>query len=55
MTTRVVNDQGRGHVVNVSTSLGEIEDVVGGLLYLESAPLVTGEILHIDGGQSAGH
>jgi NAD(P)-dependent dehydrogenase (short-subunit alcohol dehydrogenase family) len=35
--------------------VGEIEDVVGGVLYLESAPFVTGEILHIDGGQSAGH
>ncbi len=34
--------------------VGEIEDVVGGILYLESAPFVTGEILHIDGGQSAG-
>jgi NAD(P)-dependent dehydrogenase (short-subunit alcohol dehydrogenase family) len=34
---------------------GEIEDVVGGVLYLESAPFVTGETLHIDGGQSAGH
>ena len=35
--------------------VGEIGDVVGGVLYLESAPFVTGEILHIDGGQSAGH
>ena len=35
--------------------VGEIEDVVGGVLYLELAPFVTGEILHIDGGQSAGH
>jgi NAD(P)-dependent dehydrogenase (short-subunit alcohol dehydrogenase family) len=35
--------------------VGEIADVVGGVLYLESAPFVTGEILHIDGGQSAGH
>jgi NAD(P)-dependent dehydrogenase (short-subunit alcohol dehydrogenase family) len=34
---------------------GDIEDVVGGVLYLESAPFVSGEILHIDGGQSAGH
>lgn len=34
---------------------GEIQDVVSGVLYLESAPFVTGEILHIDGGQSAGH
>ncbi len=35
--------------------VGEIEDMVGGVLYLESAPFVTGEVLHIDGGQSAGH
>ncbi len=35
--------------------VGEIEDVVAGVLYLESAPFVTGELLHIDGGQSAGH
>ena len=35
--------------------VGEIDDVVGGVFYLESAPFVTGEILHIDGGQSAGH
>jgi hypothetical protein len=24
-------------------------------LFLESAPYITGEILHIDGGQTAGH
>jgi len=35
--------------------VGEVKDVVDGILYLESAPFVTGEILHIDGGQSAGH
>lgn len=35
--------------------VGEIEDVVSGVLYLESASFVTGEVLHIDGGQSAGH
>ncbi len=35
--------------------VGEIDDVVRGVLYLESAPFVTGEVLHIDGGQSAGH
>ena len=35
--------------------VGEIQDVVGGILYLESAPFVIGEVLHIDGGQSAGH
>jgi NAD(P)-dependent dehydrogenase (short-subunit alcohol dehydrogenase family) len=35
--------------------MGEISDVVQAVLYLESAPFVTGEILHVDGGQSAGH
>jgi NAD(P)-dependent dehydrogenase (short-subunit alcohol dehydrogenase family) len=35
--------------------VGEIDDVVRGVLYLESAPFVTGEVLHVDGGQSAGH
>ena len=35
--------------------LGEISDVVDAMLYLESASFVTGEILHVDGGQSAGH
>jgi NAD(P)-dependent dehydrogenase (short-subunit alcohol dehydrogenase family) len=34
--------------------LGEIDDVVDGILYLERATFVTGEILHLDGGQSAG-
>ena len=35
--------------------LGEIEDVVDAVVDLETAPFVTGEILHVDGGQSAGH
>ena len=35
--------------------MGEISDIVGAIMYLESAPFVTGEILHVDGGQSAGH
>ena len=35
--------------------LGEIDDVVDAVVYLENAPFVTGEILHVDGGQSAGH
>ena len=30
-------------------------DVVDGILYLERATFVTGETLHIDGGQAAGH
>jgi NAD(P)-dependent dehydrogenase (short-subunit alcohol dehydrogenase family) len=35
--------------------VGEISDIVGAILYLESASFVTGEILYVDGGQSAGH
>jgi NAD(P)-dependent dehydrogenase (short-subunit alcohol dehydrogenase family) len=35
--------------------MGEISDVVQAVLYLESASFVTGEILHVDGGQQAGH
>ena len=35
--------------------LGEMRDIVDAVLYLESAGFVTGEILHVDGGQSAGH
>ena len=35
--------------------MGEISDVVDAVLFLESAPFVTGEILHVDGGVSAGH
>jgi NAD(P)-dependent dehydrogenase (short-subunit alcohol dehydrogenase family) len=35
--------------------MGETRDIVDAVLYLESAGFVTGEILHVDGGQSAGH
>ncbi len=35
--------------------LGETSEVTDAILYLEGAPFVTGEILHVDGGQSAGH
>jgi NAD(P)-dependent dehydrogenase (short-subunit alcohol dehydrogenase family) len=35
--------------------LGEVKDVVDAVLFLDSAAFVTGEILHVDGGQSAGH
>lgn len=35
--------------------MGDIDDVVQAVLYLEQAGFVTGEILHVDGGQSAGH
>ena len=35
--------------------MGTIEDIVDAILYLESTNFVTGEILHVDGGQNAGH
>jgi NAD(P)-dependent dehydrogenase (short-subunit alcohol dehydrogenase family) len=35
--------------------MGDTSDIVDAVVYLEGAPFVTGEILHVDGGQSAGH
>ena len=34
--------------------IGEISDIVDAILYLERATFVTGETLHVDGGQAAG-
>jgi NAD(P)-dependent dehydrogenase (short-subunit alcohol dehydrogenase family) len=34
--------------------IGEMQDIVDAVLYLERATFVTGEILHVDGGASAG-
>ena len=35
--------------------MGDVSDILKALMFLEDAPFVTGEILHVDGGQSAGH
>jgi NAD(P)-dependent dehydrogenase (short-subunit alcohol dehydrogenase family) len=35
--------------------VGQVSDIVGGIMFLEASPFITGEILHIDGGQIAGH
>jgi NAD(P)-dependent dehydrogenase (short-subunit alcohol dehydrogenase family) len=35
--------------------VGAVSDVVGGVLFLESSPYITGEIVHIDGGKIAGY
>ena len=35
--------------------MGEMSDIADAVIYLDSAGFVTGEILHVDGGQSAGH
>jgi NAD(P)-dependent dehydrogenase (short-subunit alcohol dehydrogenase family) len=34
--------------------MGEMSDITNAILFLDSAPFITGEILHVDGGQSAG-
>jgi NAD(P)-dependent dehydrogenase (short-subunit alcohol dehydrogenase family) len=34
--------------------IGEVQDIVDAVLYLESASFVTGEIVHVDGGEAAG-
>jgi NAD(P)-dependent dehydrogenase (short-subunit alcohol dehydrogenase family) len=35
--------------------MGDISDIVDAVLYLDGAGFVTGEVLHVDGGQAAGH
>jgi len=35
--------------------MGEVTDIVDAVMFLEAAPFVTGAILPVDGGQSAGH
>jgi len=35
--------------------IGEVSDIADAILYLEQATFVTGETLHVDGGQAAGH
>ena len=34
--------------------MGETQEVVDAVMYLEQAAFVTGEIMHVDGGGSAG-
>jgi len=35
--------------------VGQVADVVDAILFLESSAYITGEVLHVDGGQIAGH
>jgi len=35
--------------------VGQVSDVVDAILFLESSPYITGEIVHVDGGLTAGH
>jgi NAD(P)-dependent dehydrogenase (short-subunit alcohol dehydrogenase family) len=34
--------------------IGEVQDIVDAVLYLEAASFVTGDIVHVDGGAAAG-
>jgi NAD(P)-dependent dehydrogenase (short-subunit alcohol dehydrogenase family) len=34
--------------------LGETSDIANAIVFLDSSPFITGDILHVDGGQSAG-
>ena len=47
------------HPILVTGAAGRVGGVGGlvveAVLYLESAPFVTGETLHVDGGAHAGH
>ncbi|MBI0539673.1 SDR family oxidoreductase [Roseomonas sp. KE2513] len=47
----IVEQLGAFHPMN---KLGEVEDIVRAVLYLEDAVFSTGEILHVDGGLIAG-
>ncbi len=46
--------QGLGDRLPPLGHVGQVSDVVDGILFLEASPFITGEILHVDGGQSAG-
>jgi NAD(P)-dependent dehydrogenase (short-subunit alcohol dehydrogenase family) len=35
--------------------MGDVSDIVDAVIYLDGAGFVTGEVLHVDGGQAAGH
>ena len=50
----VLSDDARAELPPMG-HMGQVSDVVGGVMYLESSPFVTGAIVPIDGGRSAGH
>jgi len=47
--------EGLGDLLPPLGHVGQVSDVVGAILFLEGSPFITGEILHVDGGQNAGH
>lgn len=53
--SRVLHARGARGKLPPLGCVGQVSDVVDGIPYLESAPYVTGDILHMDGGRTAGH
>jgi NAD(P)-dependent dehydrogenase (short-subunit alcohol dehydrogenase family) len=51
----VISTQSTSHEDLADRRVGEIPDVIDAILYLERAAFLTGETLHVDGGQAAGH
>ena len=51
----VIRTQSTSYDALADNRIGNIGDVVDAVLYLDSATFVTGETLHVDGGQAAGH
>lgn len=49
------NHEGPGDRLPPLGRVGEVSDVVDAILFLESSPYITGEIVHVDGGEIAGH
>jgi NAD(P)-dependent dehydrogenase (short-subunit alcohol dehydrogenase family) len=48
------SDVGLGTQLAPLGHVGQVSDIVDAVLFLESSPYVTGEILHVDGGRIAG-
>ena len=46
---------GEGERLPPMGHVGQVSDIVRGILFLESSPYVTGQILYIDGGKTAGY
>ena len=44
---------GQGERLPLIGHVGHVSDVVVGVLFLESSPYITGEVVHIDGGKIA--
>ena len=51
----VASYEGLGDQLPPVGHVGQVRDIVDGVLFLESSPFITGEVLHIDGGRIAGH